>query len=96
MPQQVRGLAAKPGGLSSILGTHMVENENLNMCMLSSHTHTHTHTHTSRPGEGVGSAVTDGHELPCGYCDMDPGSLEEHPVLVTAEPSPQAPKLVLQ
>jgi len=33
------------------------------------------------------SEITDSYELPCGCWDLNPGSLEEQPVLLTAEPS---------
>ena len=45
-----------------------------------------------RPEVGVRSPVTgvpDGSELPCGYWELDPGPLEEQPMLLTTEPSLQ-------
>ena len=36
-----------------------------------------------------GTGVTDSCELPCGCWELNPGPLEEQPVLLTAEPSPQ-------
>jgi hypothetical protein len=42
-----------------------------------------------KPEEGIGSSrtgVTDGYELPCGSWELNPGSLEEQTVLLTAEP----------
>ena len=43
-------------------------------------------------GESVrcpGTGVTDSCELPCGCWELNSGPLEEQPVLLTAEPSPQ-------
>ena len=37
----------------------------------------------------------DGYEPPCGCWELNPGPLEEQPVLLTAEPSHQSPKLSL-
>ena len=34
-----------------------------------------------------GTGVTDSSELPCGCWDLNPGSLEEQSMLLTAEPS---------
>ena len=45
-----------------------------------------------RPEEGIrslGTGVTGGCELPCGCWELNPGPLEEQPVLVTTEPSLQ-------
>ncbi|KAL6074356.1 hypothetical protein STEG23_012106, partial [Scotinomys teguina] len=39
-----------------------------------------------------GTGVTDSCELPCGFWDLNPGPLEEQPVLLTAEPSLQPPE----
>jgi hypothetical protein len=39
----------------------------------------------------LGTRVTDSHELPRGCWEVNPGSLEEHPVLPTAEPPLQPP-----
>jgi hypothetical protein len=36
-----------------------------------------------------GTGVTDGCKLPCGCWELNPGPLEEQPVLVTTEPSLQ-------
>jgi len=36
-----------------------------------------------------GTGVTDRHEPPCGCCELNPGLLEEQPVLLTSEPSLQ-------
>jgi hypothetical protein len=48
------------------------------------------------PENGIGSPETriiDSCELPCGYWELNPGLLEEQPVLLTAETSLQ-PKLL--
>ena len=36
-----------------------------------------------------GNGLTDGCELPCGCWELNPGPLEDQPVLLTAEPSLQ-------
>jgi hypothetical protein len=44
--------------------------------------------------EGMGSTrtgVSGSCELLCGYWELNPGSVEEHPVLLTTEPSLQPP-----
>ncbi|KAM7331642.1 hypothetical protein ACRRTK_008350 [Alexandromys fortis] len=38
-----------------------------------------------------GTGVTDSCEMPFGYWVLSPGPLEEHPVLLTTEPSLQFP-----
>jgi hypothetical protein len=38
--------------------------------------------------------VTDGCKLPCGYWGLNPGPLEEQPVLLTTEPSLQPPRSI--
>lgn len=43
----------------------------------------------------LGTRVTGGHELPCGCWERNPGSLEEQPVLPTAELSLQSPSNIL-
>lgn len=35
-------------------------------------------------------------ELPCGFWELNPVPLEEHPLLISAEPSPQPPNLPLK
>jgi hypothetical protein len=48
---------------------------------------------TERPEEGSGSygtVVTDGSELPCICWELNPCSLEDWPVLLTTETSPQS------
>ena len=45
-----------------------------------------------RPEEGVGApgtGITDSRGQPCGYWELNPGFLEEHLVVLTAEPSLQ-------
>ena len=45
-----------------------------------------------RPEEGVGShviGITNSYELACKCWELNPGPLEEHPVLLTTEPSLQ-------
>ena len=41
------------------------------------------------------TGVTDSCELPCGYWELNPGPLEEQPVLLTTEPSPQPEYTIL-
>jgi hypothetical protein len=41
-----------------------------------------------------GTGVTDGCELPCGCWKLNPGPLEEQPVLLTAKPSLQPQDLI--
>ena len=48
--------------------------------------------HPQRLEEGVRSvsiSIIDGCELPCGCWDLNPGLLEEQPVLLTSEPTLQ-------
>ena len=37
--------------------------------------------------------ITDGGEPPCGYWELNSGPLEEHSMLLAAEPALQPPKL---
>jgi hypothetical protein len=49
----------------------------------------HEHAVTRRPEEGAGfleTGITGGCEPPCGCWKLDPGPLQEQPVLLTAEP----------
>lgn len=46
------------------------------------------HVYPERPGEGFGSpktVVTEGCEQLCGYRELNPRPLEEHPVLLSAK-----------
>ena len=36
--------------------------------------------------------IVDGYDLPCGCWELNSGPLEEHPVILTSEPSSQPPK----
>ena len=47
------------------------------------------HTEVSREHQIPWTWITDGCESPCGCWDLNPGPLEEQPVLLTAEPSLQ-------
>lgn len=56
---------------------------------------THAHSALRRPEKSTGSPstrVTDGCKPPCGCWE---GLLEEQPILLTANPSPQTPPTVL-
>ena len=47
--------------------------------------------------EGIrspGTGIIDSYELPCGCWELKLGPLEEKPVLFTAEPSLQLPKMI--
>jgi hypothetical protein len=44
-------------------------------------------TKTRKDIGSLGTGVIDGCELPCGFWELDPGPLEEQPVLLTTEQS---------
>ena len=46
-------------------------------------------------GQIPGNGVTDSCELPCGCWEVNPGPLEEQPVLLTTEPSLPPPGLFI-